>query len=143
MDFSNPGSTTAADKPSHLASSTITRPPPSKSAMECTNCQQPATLACGGCRGSPVLEGDAPIVHYCNATCQRANWAEHKSTCRRLQGRMTLYRVGDIAQRLFLLHRELTWGQFDVQRAEKSGDNLFLRGEVSATFKAMPKHHVI
>jgi hypothetical protein len=29
------------------------------------------------------------------------------------------------------VHRELTWGQFDVQRIEKEGNNLFLRGEVS------------
>jgi hypothetical protein len=56
---------------------------------------------------------------------------------------MTLYRVANIAQKLFLLHRELTWGQFDVQRVEKSGDNLFLRGEVSETLKAMPEYHVI
>jgi hypothetical protein len=56
---------------------------------------------------------------------------------------MTLYRVADIAQKLFLLHRELTWGQLDVQRVEKSGDDLFLRGEVSVIFRKIPKHHVI
>jgi len=143
MDFANPGSTSSADKPSNLPSSSITPPPSSKSAMECANCQQPATLVCGGCKGPPVLEGDAPIAHYCNATCQRADWAKHKSTCRRFQDRMTLYRVADIAQKLFLLHRELTWGQLDVQRVEKSGDDLFLRGEVSAIFRKIPKHHVI
>jgi hypothetical protein len=142
MNFANPGSTFSADKPSHLLSSSITPTPSSTLTMECANCQEPATLVCGACRRSPVLEGDAPIVHYCNAACQRADWAEHKPKCQDLKDRMILYRVAYIAQKLFLLHRELTWGQLDVQRVEKSGDNLFLRGEVSATFITIPKHHV-
>jgi hypothetical protein len=50
---------------------------------------------------------------------------------------MTLYRVADIAQKLFLLHRELIWGQFDVQKVEKSGGNLFLRGTASAILEAI------
>jgi hypothetical protein len=107
--------------------------------MECAKCKKPATLACGGCRGSPILEGDAPIVHYCDTTCQKADWAQHKPTCQRLKDRTTLYRVADIARRLFLLHRELTWSQFDIQRVEKSGVNLFLRGEVRTCSETIPK----
>jgi hypothetical protein len=56
---------------------------------------------------------------------------------------LTLYHVTDIARKLFLLHREVTWSQFDVQRVEKSGDSLYLRGEVCATFIAIPKHHAL
>ncbi|KAE9376154.1 hypothetical protein N431DRAFT_502903 [Stipitochalara longipes BDJ] len=88
--------------------------------MECAICKKPATMACSDCKDSPALQGDRPIVYYCNSACQEANLPQHKTTCSRLQDRIALYRVSDLAQKLFFIHRELTWGQFDVQRVEES-----------------------
>ena len=39
---------------------------------ECKVCGKAAELICSGCRR----------VHYCSRTCQRANWSDHKPSCR-------------------------------------------------------------
>ena len=97
--------------------------------MKCATCKKPATLACSGCKGATVLEGDAPPVHYCNEGCQKANWTQHKATCRRLQDRIVLYSVVEMAQRLFYVNRELTWIYLDIEKVEKVGKHLILRGK--------------
>ncbi|KAF4622713.1 hypothetical protein G7Y89_g14315 [Cudoniella acicularis] len=114
--------------------------------MKCANCNEPTTLACSGCQGSPVLEGDADIAYYCNATCQRANWKDHKPVCQLLKDRTKLYRVLAIAQRLWYIYRELTWAQLDIHSVEKSGEEFILRGTIDrdarwpVDYKVFPSH---
>ncbi len=98
--------------------------------MECSasNCKRQANLACSGCKGSLALDGDADVAHYCNSTCQKADWAHHKATCHRLRDYTTLYRVAATAQKLFYIYRELTWAQLDVKSVQEVEQNLILRG---------------
>jgi hypothetical protein len=79
---------------------------------------------------SPVLDGDTAITHYCSAACQKADWSSHKPICQRLKDRTTLYRVSQVAQQLFYMYQEITWGLLDVQAVDKTEDELILRGQV-------------
>ncbi|TVY91988.1 hypothetical protein LAWI1_G002664 [Lachnellula willkommii] len=103
-------------------------------------------MECSRCKLSPILEGDAPIVHYCNRDCQRADWSQHKTLCRNLQDRTTLYRVATVAQKLYYICRELTWAQYDIQSVERAENKLILHGRVSedatwpADYKVFPSH---
>lgn len=83
-------------------------------------------MACSGCKGAPVLEGDAPPVHYCNKTCQGADWPNHKPTCVRLRDRNILYRVESIAQKLWYLSREITWSTFQITWIDTNEDDMQL-----------------
>ncbi|TVY73161.1 hypothetical protein LSUE1_G005658 [Lachnellula suecica] len=78
---------------------------------------------------APVIEGDAPVAHYCNSACMKADWNQHKVACLRLKDRTTLFRAASTAQKLFYFYRELSWMQFDVQSAETQEGHLILRGE--------------
>jgi MYND finger len=92
--------------------------------MSCTSCNKPAQLACSECKESPVLAGDDPRVRYCNTTCQKEDWPNHKPTCLRLKDRQTLYRVSSTAQRLFYMYREATWYNCEIIRVDKDGRDL-------------------
>ena len=92
--------------------------------MSCASCSKPAQLACAGCKESPVLPGDAPIIYYCNATCQKEDWLSHKLTCLRLKDRLLLYRVSSTVQRFFYMFREATWYVFDIKRVDKDDSEL-------------------
>jgi hypothetical protein len=117
--------------PSHFPRIVHDHPPTlSTSTMECTACEKPATLVCGDCNGSPILEGDPPIAYYCNSVCQETHWTHHEPTCRRLQDRKALYMVGEMAQRLFYIHRDITWKSLDIGKVEKVGNNLIIRERV-------------
>lgn len=104
--------------------------------MECNNCHKPAKQACSSCKEHQTTQN---IVHYCGSACQKADWTKHKVDCRRLRKlgaarkseRIFLERVMTTAQMLFYIHRELTWGQLDIQAIEKNGEDLLLRGFVS------------
>lgn len=108
--------------------------------MECNTCQKPAKLACGGCKSCPVLIGDLPIAHYCNAECQKSDWPCHKPICNALQDRTLLYRVAGTAQKLFFIYAELTYRYHKIDEIERSPYGLkrklelgkiMLKGEVS------------
>ncbi|KAL2060846.1 hypothetical protein VTL71DRAFT_8898 [Oculimacula yallundae] len=96
--------------------------------MECANCKKPGKFACAQCEECPVTEGDSPIVHYCSAKCQKDDDVKHLPTCQRLQDRLTLYRVGRIAQKLFFIYKEITWSQLKIDAIEKRGQLVTLRG---------------
>ncbi|KAF8853449.1 hypothetical protein BDZ45DRAFT_761761 [Acephala macrosclerotiorum] len=74
------------------------------------------------------IEGDAPIAHYCGLECQQEHWTSHELTCIKLKDRTLLYRVIDTAQKLFFIHREMTWHEFDVDSVQKIEGHLVLRG---------------
>jgi hypothetical protein len=106
--------------------------------MQCRKCKKPAKSACRGCRESPILDGDAPIAHYCSSACRKAHRSHHKAICLRLKDRTTLYRVAKMAQRLYYIYRELTWAQLKVDGVEKVGDDFVLRGTVRAPSAPRP-----
>jgi hypothetical protein len=90
-------------------------------------------MACGGCKGAPIMEGDAEMAHYCSSGCQQANWTQHKPQCQRLQDRKTLYRIAATAQMFFYVYRELTLCEFDIKDVETDGEDLRLRGNVQTS----------
>lgn len=101
--------------------------------MECAKCRKPANLACSSCKDAPLLQGDSPVVHYCNAECQRSDWKRNKPTCNKLKDRKKLYRVMIIAQDLYYIYRELTWNQLVVEKIEKVHDGFIIRATVRVT----------
>lgn len=103
----------------------------STSKTTCAACKKPTEQACGRCSDAPLLEGDAAIPHYCNAACQQAHWKEHKVTCNKLKDRRVLFRVTQLAQELFYIFSEYTWGDYEVISIEKKGNELLLEAKVS------------
>ncbi|KAI6716622.1 hypothetical protein JHW43_000881 [Diplocarpon mali] len=97
--------------------------------MDCSKCKKLAKLTCGGCKGCPVIPEDGPVVHYCSAECQRADWNNHKPTCFRLKDRQIIYRVAEITQKFFYIFLELTWCHWDIEAVERIGQDLVLRGQ--------------
>ncbi|KAK6585058.1 hypothetical protein PZA11_001785 [Diplocarpon coronariae] len=95
--------------------------------MDCSKCKKLAKLTCGGCKGCPVIPEDGPVVHYCSAECQRADWNNHKQTCFRLKDRQIIYRVAEITQKFFYIFLELTWCHWDIEAVERIGQDLVLR----------------
>ncbi|KAG4430026.1 hypothetical protein IFR05_014495 [Cadophora sp. M221] len=73
------------------------------------------------------------IVPSTTVDCLKADLVKHKPTCRRLQDRQKLYRVGGVTQKLFLIFKELTWCQWKIDAIEKVGEVLTLRGSVRYT----------
>jgi hypothetical protein len=72
----------------------------------CIKCNEPANQVCSSCSNAPGI-GDEVIgkTYYCNAQCQSANWTAHKSACKRLRNRRTLYRAGGLLQQIFYVYR--------------------------------------
>src|SRR5271170_3024558 len=64
----------------------------------CTRCQRPTMNRCG-CLGAPVYDGCvSKPTFYCSPGCQKADWCQHKSECRKLQARKTLGRAALLLQ---------------------------------------------
>lgn len=55
---------------------------------------------------------------------------KHKATYQPLQDRQKLYQVGAITQKMFLIGREQTQYQLQIDTVEKNGQVLTLRGKV-------------
>jgi hypothetical protein len=65
----------------------------------CTCCQRPTRNRCTGCLGAPVYdECVSKPTFYCGPVCQKADWRQHKSECRKLQARKTLSRAALLLQ---------------------------------------------
>lgn len=62
---------------------------------------------------------------YCDATCQKADWTNHKKVCKSLSARKRLYRAGDIVQRIFYVYREQAFEKL-ITKVEKEDDTLYL-----------------
>lgn len=65
----------------------------------CAHCQRPIKNRCTGCREAPVYEECvSKPTYYCSPVCQKADWAQHKSKCRKLQARKALGRAALLLQ---------------------------------------------
>ena len=62
---------------------------------------------------------------YCNSSCQKADWTNHKKLCKFLTTRKQLYRAGNIAQQIFYIYREHAFDEVIV-KVEKEGNTLYL-----------------
>ena len=71
------------------------------SKQPCASCGNPAELKCTRCKD----------VNYCNATCQRDHWSEHKKTCNLVNLERTIQRAGALLQKLFFIWRENTMSE--------------------------------
>lgn len=65
----------------------------------CARCQKPTTNRCTRCLEAPSYdEGISKSTFYCSQVCQKIDWGQHKSECRKLQARKTLGRVAVLLQ---------------------------------------------
>jgi hypothetical protein len=68
----------------------------------CARCQRPTINRCTGCLGAPVYdECVSKPTFYCSPVCQKADWGQHKSECRKLQARKALGRAALLLQAIF------------------------------------------
>lgn len=65
----------------------------------CARCQSPTVKRCTGCLEAPLYdERDSKPTFYCSTVCQKTNWGQHKSECKKLQARKTLHRASLLLQ---------------------------------------------
>lgn len=72
---------------------------PKTASGTCARCQGLTTNKCAGCIRAPSYnECVSKPTFYCSTVCQKADWGQHKSECRKLQARKTLGRVALLLQ---------------------------------------------
>lgn len=88
----------------------------------CVQCSSPASLHCSGCKGADGYhEDDVTDTTYCSSQCQKAHWEKHKTRCKARQQRRTLYRVGNMVQKLYYAFRVQTWERKILKIEEEQG----------------------
>ena len=94
----------------------------------CTRCQRPTTNRCTGCLGAPVYdECVSKPTFYCSPGCQKADWRQHKSECRKLQARKTLGRAALLLQAIIYRIR-LHASPLRFKSARIEGSIIYLEG---------------
>lgn len=113
----------------------------SESPPKCNHCKEVAKTFCKGCENDPVAEGKDTKTWYCGANCQKANWELHKPTCRGIQARKDVYRIGHLLQHVFYTFRETVFDGLIDKIEEKDGklEIQFITDEKSK-FKACYKN---
>ncbi|KAF1831122.1 hypothetical protein BDW02DRAFT_506022 [Decorospora gaudefroyi] len=65
----------------------------------CTHCRGPAARRCTGCLVAPDYdEKPSAPSFYCSIDCQKAEWPQHQTDCRKLQARKSLNRAASLLQ---------------------------------------------
>ena len=73
-----------------------------KASGTCASCQRLTTHMCAGCLEAPLYdERFTEPTFYCNPECQKADWTQHKSKCKKLQARKSLGRAAMLLQAIF------------------------------------------
>ena len=94
----------------------------------CTRCQRPTMNRCTGCLGAPVYdECVSKPTFYCSPGCQKADWRQHKSECRKLQARKTLGRATLLLQAIVYRIR-LHASPLRFKSARIEGSIIYLEG---------------
>jgi hypothetical protein len=100
----------------HLSLSESMHPEPRN--KHCSSCGELATMRCSECR-----------VHvYCNAKCQKADWIEHKKTCKTKNLDKIMHRAGALLQKLYLAFSRITFRE-QFTKIEDSGRHLTIHTE--------------
>lgn len=96
----------------------------------CSNCRKAATAACMGCLASPNHDFTSHIIttYYCSRACQTAAWPTHKTTCKVLQLKRSLYRAAETIQKGFFIFREKTFDKLIIKVEEKNDMLLLTEG---------------
>jgi hypothetical protein len=79
-------------------------------ADECAVCETGTTQKCASCLEG--LDGEGNIItatFYCSKSCQQADLAFHRQSCKQLKHRKVPYRTGKLAQDIFYAFREQTF----------------------------------
>lgn len=94
----------------------------------CARCQRPATTRCTGCLEAPAYdECFSKPTFYCSPVCQKADWGQHKSNCKKLQARKSLGRAALLLQAIIYRIR-LQASPLDFKSLRLEGSNIFLDG---------------
>lgn len=94
---------------------------PATPSIECEHCTHKATLACAGCKVAPTTAVDTfKTTWHCGVSCQKADWNNHKETCKASQARKSSFRAGEIAQYTFYTYRVKLFDKF-VLSVERMG----------------------
>lgn len=90
----------------------------------CGHCGKEATEPCPSCHGAPGYESEPMKTNYCNAWCQLADEGNHRISCKELQARKKLYRVGDTIQQVFYLYEKnrWAWNMYNVVKIPDTDD---------------------
>jgi hypothetical protein len=88
----------------------------------CARCQRPTMNRCTGCLEAPVYdECVSKPTFYCSPLCQKADWGQHKSECRKLQARKALGRAALLLQAIiYRIRLHASPLQFKSMRIEGS-----------------------
>ncbi|KAF2255333.1 hypothetical protein BU26DRAFT_154018 [Trematosphaeria pertusa] len=99
----------------------------------CSHCGKTASLKCGHCKAS----------WYCDVSCQKAHWSEHKPACKEADLDRTIHRAGQLLQDVFFLFREQLFDE-SIESIEDTGDTLFLRDRPRKPGTLIPfPHHLV
>ena len=70
-----------------------------KTSGTCAGCQVSTKIRCSACLDGPLYDDCIPKPSfYCSTACQKAGWGQHKSVCRALQARKSLFRARQLLQ---------------------------------------------
>lgn len=93
---------------------------------KCAKCKEQANKVCSGCKNTPKATNQAEAASYCSSGCQRADWANHKQVCKRLQTRQHFYRVGSLLQQIFYIYREKTFDKVVTKIEKREDGNIYV-----------------
>lgn len=94
----------------------------------CASCERSATNRCTGCREAPAYgECFSKPTFYCSSVCQKADWGQHKSNCKKLQARKSLGRAALLLQAIIYRIR-LQASPLNFKSLRLEGSTIFLDG---------------
>jgi hypothetical protein len=103
----------------------------------CARCQRPIMNRYTGCLEAPVYdECISTPMFYCSPVCQKADWGQHKSECRKLQARKTLGRAALLLQAIiYRIRLHASPLRFKSMRIEGSITYLGLNKDLTMLYK--------
>ena len=106
----------------------------------CARCHKDTKKFCARCKWTsdnfPGVE--VTKTYYCHTACQKEDWINHRTVCKAIQERKSLYRIGLIVQNVFYKFRERVFDQLIV-KVEREKDVTYLyEGLYSSTLVPFP-----
>ncbi|KAK4549521.1 hypothetical protein LTR36_006518 [Oleoguttula mirabilis] len=94
----------------------------------CEACGRASTTRCAGCIEGLDHYGQPSPTYYCNKTCQKAHWTEHKADCKLANTRKVLYRGGELLQKAFYTFRDVAF-DLKITSVTKQGEALIVHDQ--------------